>query len=121
MLVNINQLVTMALLGNDQVAIQAVRDIAKMISRADLRWDELFRSRLEALSRHPVERIRCLAYQILLLDDPSPDYGNVFPAFVASGLTFVDGESMEAIAGRFEKYRMEALRRRMLTYRTHLE
>jgi long-chain acyl-CoA synthetase len=121
MLVNINQLVTMALLGNDQVAIQAVRDIAKMISRADLRWDELFRSRLEALSRHPVERIRCLAYQILLLDDPSPDYGNVFPAFVASGLTFVDGESMEAIAGRFEKYRMEALRRRMLTYRTQLE
>jgi long-chain acyl-CoA synthetase len=121
MLVNVNQLITIALFGNDREALQAVRDIGKMISRADLRWDEIFRSRLEALSRHPVERIRCLAYQILLLDEPSPDYGKVFPAFILSGLPFVDSESMEEISGRFEKYRMEALRRRMLTYRLQLK
>ena len=92
-----------------------------MIAKTDLRWDEIFRRRLEALSRHPLERIRSLAYQILLLDDPSPDYGKVFPAFIESGLTFADPESMEIIAQRFEKYRMEALRQRMLTYRSQLD
>ncbi|MBN2318789.1 MAG: AMP-binding protein [Acidobacteria bacterium] len=120
LLININQLVSTALFGNDRNAIQAVNDIGKMISRTDLRWNEVFRRRLEALSRHPLERIRSLAYQILLLDDPSPDYGKVFPAFIESGLTFADPESMEVIAGRFEKYRMEALRQRMLTYRSQL-
>lgn len=120
MLVNLNQIITRALFGNDQDALQAVNEIGKMISKADLRWNEIFRRRLEALSRHPLERIRALAYQILLLDEPSPDYGKVFPAFVASGLSFADSESMEVIAGRFEKFRMEALRRRMLSYRLQL-
>ncbi|MBN2241123.1 MAG: GNAT family N-acetyltransferase [Acidobacteria bacterium] len=121
LLININQLVSTALFGNDRNAIQAVQDIGRMISRTDLRWNEIFRRRLEALSRHPLERIRSLAYQILLLDDPSPDYGKVFPAFIESGLTFADPESMEVIAGSFEKYRLEALRQRMLTYRSQLE
>jgi len=120
MLVKANHLIAKALFGNDSQAIEAVNDIGKMIPRADLRWDEVFRRRLEALSRHPVERIRSLAYQILLLDDPSPDYGEVFPAFVASGLSFADAESMEVIEGRFEKYQLEALRHRMLAYRTKL-
>jgi long-chain acyl-CoA synthetase len=120
LLINVNQLIATALFGDDRNAIQAVNDIGNMISKTDLRWDEIFRRRLEALSRHPLSRIRSLAYQILLLDDPSPDYGKVFPAFVESGLTFADPESMEAIAGRFEQYRMEALRQRLLTYRSHL-
>ncbi len=120
LLVNINDIITRALFGSKREALQAVNEIGKMISRADLRWNEIFRRRLEALSRHPLERIRALAYQILLLDEPSPDYGTVFPAFLDSGLTFLDGESMEAIAGRFEKYRMQALRLRLLTYRLKL-
>jgi long-chain acyl-CoA synthetase len=120
LLVNLNRVITRALFGDDRDALQAVNEIGKMISRADLRWNEIFRRRLEALSRHPLKRIRALAYQILLLDNPSPDYGKVFPAFVASGLTFLDNESMEAIAGRFEKYQMEALRLRLQTYRLKL-
>ncbi len=120
MLIKINRLIIGALFGNDQVAIQSVNEIGKMISKTDLRWDEIFRRRLEALSRHPLERIRSLAYQILLLDDPSPDYGKVFPAFIASGLTFADAESMEVIAGRFEEHQLKALRQRMLAYRTKL-
>jgi long-chain acyl-CoA synthetase len=120
LLIKINRLITTALFGSNPKAIQAVHDIEKMISKTDLRWDEIFRRRLEALSRHPLERIRSLAYRILLLDDPSPDYGKVFPAFIESGLTFADSESMEVIAGRFEGFRMEALRQRILSYRSQL-
>ena len=68
MLVKVNQLVATALFGGNSQAIRAVNEIGKLISRADMRWDEIFRRRLEGLSRHPVERIRSLAYQILLLD-----------------------------------------------------
>lgn len=120
MLIKNNDLITKAIFGDDEQAIEAVNDIAKMLNKSDLRWNEIFRRRLEALSRHTHERIRSLSYQILLLDEPSPDYAKVFPAFVSSGLSFADNESMEVIATRFEKYQMEALRRRMLTYRSKL-
>jgi hypothetical protein len=66
--------------------------------------------------------VRCLAYQTLLLDEPTPDYGQVFPAFLHSGLPFLSAESIKAIAhARVEPDRLDALRRRLAHYRRHLE
>ncbi len=70
----------------------------------------------------PGRRIRCLAYQVLLLDDPTPDYGNALSSFVASGLSFLNQQSIEAIANsRFEKRQLEALRRSLLRFRNEMD
>jgi len=79
------------------------------------------RRRLTALSRHSSESIRCQAYRVLLLVEPMPDYSVAFPAFVQSGLSFLNEESIREIArSSFEKRRLEALRRRLFTYRQQL-
>ena len=66
--------------------------------------------------------MRCLAYQILLLDEPTPDYAQAFPAFLLSGLPFLSTESIHAIAhARVEPDRLDALRRRLAHYRRQLD
>ena len=63
-----------------------------------------------------------MAYQTLLLDEPMPDYSKSFPAFVHSGLTFLTEKCIEGIAfSNLEKRRLEALRKRMFTYRMQLK
>jgi long-chain acyl-CoA synthetase len=115
-----NRLICAALFGDAEQSVRAVETIGEMLREWDVRWNDLMRRRLEALARHPLERVRCLAYQVLLLDDPTPDYSKAFPAFLESGLTFLNQESIESIAGRFEKGQLEALRRRLLSYRQGL-
>ena len=60
----------------------------------------LIRRRLEALARHPVERIRCQAYSIMLLNRPMTDYRTVFPAFIQSGLSFLNDEFIQKLAAK---------------------
>jgi hypothetical protein len=85
----IHRLCIDALFSPLAAAIEAVEGLGEDLRRADDRVANLIRRRLEALARHPDERIRCLAYRILLLDEPMPEYGRVFPTFVESGLTFL--------------------------------
>jgi len=118
-LIHGNSLVCCALFCGEEQATEAVKTIGRMLPEVDLRWNDVLRRRLEALARHPDEKTRCLAYQVLLLDDPTPDYGNVFSSFVESGLSFLSQESIEAIANsRFERRQLEALRRSLLRFRS---
>ena len=120
-LTRINRMCAMALFGPPKMALWAIRRLAVHLRRLDERIEGIIRSRLEALARHPDEAIRCLAYQVLLLDEPTQDYSKAFPAFVQSGLSFLNEESIEAIAGSvFDLRRLEALRRRLAGYRAHL-
>ncbi len=117
----IHRLCMHALFGTPADAIAAVTRIGDELRDADVRLTGVIRRRLEALARHPVEELRCLAYRILLTDEPATDYSRSFPAFIESGLTFLNDESIDAIAhaGLAEKG-LQALRRRLFSYRAQL-
>jgi long-chain acyl-CoA synthetase len=93
-------------------------ELEKNFQEPDLRTTSLIRSRLRALSRHPSENVRCWAYRLLLLDNPSIDYSRLLPAFVQSGKPFLNARSIEEIvSARLGKSRLDSLRRRMIAYR----
>ncbi|MFC1561861.1 GNAT family N-acetyltransferase [candidate division KSB1 bacterium] len=121
-LIWINGLFYKALHGAQPDSLSAIGQLEKILSDADDRIASVIRSRLEALARHPDEQIRCTAYKILLLDEPMPDYSKVFPAFIESGLSFLNEETINAIAHtNIEKRRLDALRKRLHQYRTQLQ
>jgi long-subunit acyl-CoA synthetase (AMP-forming) len=96
-------------------------EIERGFYESPLRMEELVRARLRALAYHPQERLRCWAYRILLLHDPDIDYGEVIPAFVYSGLPFLNRESIdEIVSTRFGRGRLDAFRIRLRAYRERL-
>ena len=110
-----------ALFGDLQRSLAAVRQLEKMLHEVDSRLGNLIRRRLEALANHPEVSIRCLAYSILVLEEPVPDYNRFLPAFVESGRTFLSEESIAAIASsNIEPRRLQAFRQRLHTYRKQL-
>jgi long-subunit acyl-CoA synthetase (AMP-forming)/GNAT superfamily N-acetyltransferase len=116
-----HQLFTDALYKAESVATDAIDQLEQMLDVSDDRIAELIRSRLQALARHPVEDIRCKAYSVMLLNRPMPDYRRVYPAFLNSGLSFLNDEFILRIGNRkIERRRLEALRLRMFHYRTRL-
>ncbi|MFH1276960.1 MAG: GNAT family N-acetyltransferase [Candidatus Eisenbacteria bacterium] len=119
---DLNRLCAVALWGPPADALDAVKRLGEILEDADLRMGMVIRRRLEALARHPEMEIRALAYRVLLLDQPAPDYGELLPAFVASGLPFLNKESIAAIArANLDRRRLEALRLRFHSYRNRLE
>lgn len=121
MLRRAHDLFTEALYKSELVASVAIRTLELMLTDSDERMVSLIMSRLEALARHPVENIRCQAYSINLLNRPMPDYRGVYPAFLNSGLSFLNDDFILKIGHRnIERRRLEALRLRMLNYRTQL-
>ncbi|MBN2206578.1 MAG: AMP-binding protein [Candidatus Aminicenantes bacterium] len=93
-------------------------EVEQTFRESPLRMEELIRARLRALARHPVERVRCWAYRILLIRDPDIDFGHGAAAFVHSGLSFLNRESIdEIVSGRFGRGRLDALRIRLRAYR----
>lgn len=120
-LLDVNRLLQTALYGDIPDALAALDRLAKDILFHDDRLGAVIRRRITALARHDDEAVRCLAYRILLLDEAVPEYGDAFPAFIHSGLSFLNEESIEAIAvARFEPRRLQALRQRLFKYRTQL-
>ncbi len=119
---HVHVLSMVALFAPDDAAAEAVERLSAELRRAGDRLASVIRRRLEALARHPAEQLRCLAYRILLTDEPIMDYSKSFPAFVESGLTFLSEESIRAIAhtGLGDKG-LQALRRRLFVYRTQLQ
>ncbi len=121
-LVKINDLSVKALFGSPDNSRAAVQEMESLLKEADDRTGRLITSRLGALSHHPSEEIRSLAYRIILVEDPTPDYGKVFPEFVYSGLSFLNEESIQILAEKnIEKRRLDALRKRLHSYRTQLQ
>lgn len=120
-LLKLHHLTTHMIFGNGEEALNAVRESEKLLKTTDSRSAELIRLRLETLARHPEEAVRCMAYKILLVDEPQINYSKAFPAFINSGLTFLNQESIREIAfSMLEKRRLDALRRRLFTYRLQL-
>jgi long-chain acyl-CoA synthetase len=111
-----------AMLRRGKTSMKAVHALEQALDLADHRTSEALRRRLEALSLHPEEVVRCDAYRILLLDEPAPDYGLVQPKFIRSGLPFLNEQSISAIArGGMEGRRLQAFRIRLHTYRQSLD
>ena len=116
-----NRLFTDALYKAEPVAAAAIDQLETILANSEDRLTSLVRRRLEALARHPVENIRCQAYSVMLLNRPMPDYRRIFPAFLNSGLSFINDDYIHRIGHRnIERRRLEALRLRMLNYRTRL-
>ena len=80
----INNLLSQALFGDVISSKDALYSLENILPKVEERIADLIRRRLQTLARHPEEDIRCEAYRILLLDEPSRDYSKVFPAFVHS-------------------------------------
>lgn len=120
-LIELNKHITIMLFGEKNQAIDALKIIEKKLKVSTSHKRSLIRTRLEALAYHSEENIRCMAYRILLLDEPSLNYSDSLPTFVYSGLSFLNEQSINEIASaRFERHRLEALRRRLYSYRVHL-
>ena len=91
------------------------------LGRAGSRQGRVIRRRLESLANHRDKPVRCRAYQVLVLDQPTPDYLRYLPAFIESGKPFLDEKSFAAISkARIEPRRLQAFRQRLHTYRTQL-
>lgn len=117
-----NQLFSRALYGAQLDAAKAIEQLEEVLETSSDRMVTLIRNRLQTLARHPVEDIRCQAYSIMLLNRPTPDYRKVYPAFLNSGLSFLNDDFIHRIGQRnIERRRLEALRLRMLNYRLSLE
>ncbi len=120
-LARLHALCATALFAPAAEARPAVEQMAADLPRAGARHGAVLRRRLEALSRHPDEAVRCRAYRALLLDEPAGDYGRALPAFVESGRSFLDDESVREIARADPgPRRLAALRRRLADYRERL-
>ncbi len=118
----VHALSVQALFGRGPTSVRAVEQLTELLEDSDDRVSGVIQRRLEALARHPDIKTRASAYRSLLLDEPIQDYSRVFPAFIQSGLPFLDEESIESIAkAHFEQRRLEALRQRLHVYRTQLQ
>ncbi len=118
----LDDLCRQALFGPPESALAALATIETRLPQASPHEARLLRRRLEAIANHPVEAIRCRAYQILILDQPEPEYDRYLPAFLHSGKTFLSRESILDIArSRFESRRLQSFRRRLHLYRTRLD
>jgi long-chain acyl-CoA synthetase len=117
----VNDLLHAALFAPAQEALAALDALSRELTQSDDHLSAVIRSRIAALAWHPEEPVRCLAYRILLLDEPLPGYEVAFPSFIESGLSFLDEDAIAAIAtARFEQRRLQLLRRRLLRYRARL-
>jgi hypothetical protein len=120
-LVEVNSLCSRAMFGDGEQALEAVRELDRELGRAGSRQGRVIRRRLESLANHPDQTVRCRAYQVLVLDQPTPDYLRYLPAFIESGKPFLDEQSFTAISkARIEPRRLQAFRQRLHTYRTQL-
>ena len=118
----VDALCRLALFAPTAAALQAVVALDKQLEHVGLRQGTVIRRRLEALAWHPDKAVRSRAFQVLVLDEPVPDYQRYLPAFIDSGRTFLDDEGFAAIAAAaIEPRRLQALRQRLHSYRDQLE
>ncbi len=116
-----NGLCTQALFAESDQALAAIKALGAELHNRDGHTADVIRSRLQALANHPVHKVRCRAYQVLVLDQPHPDHQLYLPAFIESGQPFLDQESFAAIShAGIQPHSLTALRKRLHFYRHHL-
>ncbi|MGE5425250.1 MAG: AMP-binding protein [Syntrophothermus sp.] len=119
-LTNANRIISRSFFLPDDQAYPALEELGKVFNEADPRLARAIRHRLEAFAFHPEEEMRALAYRIFLLKAPDPE-NPYLPAFIESGLSFLNEKSIREIAcGNFGKHRLDALKRRLYWYRNNL-
>ena len=120
-LIQTNYLLFRTYFGGLDEAYKATDELGVLLTHAEPRLADTIRYRLEALANHPDEEIRCLAYRLILLKAPKPEDIQYMPAFIESGLPFLNEKSIREIASsNFGKHRLDALKQRLYWYRTHL-
>jgi long-chain acyl-CoA synthetase len=121
LLTRVSELLCAAAFGNATTAYSALEELGSAFESMEPRMADVVRLRIEALAFHPNKEIRVLAYRIILLQAPSPDKIPYMPAFIQSGKSFLDQESIrEIINSNFGKHRLDALKKRLYYYRNHL-
>jgi long-chain acyl-CoA synthetase len=117
-----NNLLFTTYFGQPEDSYAATVELGKVLTNAEPRLAIAIRHRLEALAYHPDEELRCLAYRLILLKAPRPEEISYMPAFIESGLPFLNEKSIREIAGsNFGKHRLDALKQRLYWYRTNLK
>ncbi|MBN1199956.1 MAG: GNAT family N-acetyltransferase [Bacteroidales bacterium] len=120
-LIRINELLFTAIFGTTDSALSSLRELGSLFSEMEPRLADVVRHRMEALAFHPEEEIRVLAYRIILLKAPYPEQIPYMPAYIESGLSFLNEDSIrEIVNSNFGKHRLDALKKRLYYYRTHL-
>ncbi len=121
-LIFLNSLISEALHTETKTALSALEQIENIFPNSNKNKAEVIRRRLEALACHQNEEIRITAYRILLTKDPEPDFSELLPAFINSGQTFLNEESIKILAkGTFALQHLDSLRKRMFQYRRELK
>ena len=111
-----------ALFGATAESLDAIQQLGEELTHAAPPLASAIRRRLEALAWRSEEPVRCAAYRTLILDVPLVDDESVFPAFIESGRSFLDSESIAAIASsKTTERRLQSLRQRLYSYRTTLD
>jgi len=114
----VNKHIILALFSDEKTSLNSIKILGKFLNEYERRIANIIRRRLETLANSPYESIRVLTYQTLLLDDPNPDYNSSFPAFIQSGKTFLNQDSINYIAkSNIGKQHLQSLRQRLYNYR----
>jgi len=101
-----------------EIAYKAIESLGEVFKNSEQQFADIIRRRLEALACHHDENMRVIAYRTLLLSDPNPTYSKSFPAFINSGLAFLNEDSIAKIAAsNLGKKHLDSLRKRMFIYR----
>lgn len=117
----INHLIVDSLYGNEKEILSALDKIENLLQTGEHKTKNLINRRLEALSTHPNFNIRSRAYKILLFTKPDIDYDRYLPAFINSGLPFLNKKVIENIfQDNIEGFNLNALRKRLTAYRKGL-
>ncbi|MEJ2615717.1 MAG: AMP-binding protein, partial [Ignavibacteriaceae bacterium] len=117
----INHLIISSLYGNEQEILSSLEKIENLLQTGEHKIKNLINRRLEALSTHPNFNVRSRAYKILLFTKPDIDYNRYLPAFINSGLPFLNKKVIENIfRDNIEGFNLNAFRKRLAAYREGL-
>jgi long-chain acyl-CoA synthetase len=117
----INFLIIRLLYGSEGEISNSLNEIEKLLARGEHKTSNLVNRRLEALATHPKFSVRSRAYKILLFTKPDIDYNRYLPAFIDSGLPFLNKKAIENIfQDNIEGFNLNAFRKRLIAYRKGL-
>ncbi|MCF6364641.1 MAG: GNAT family N-acetyltransferase [Bacteroidales bacterium] len=118
----LNTLLSETLHSDTKTSLISLKQIEKIFTQSDKNKAEIIRRRLEALACHKDEEIRVSAYRILLTKDPEPNFSELLPAFINSGKTFLNEQSIRTLAkNTFAFQHFDSLRKRMFHYRNEMK
>lgn len=108
----INLLIINSIYRHEKEILYSLDKIEDLLQTGEHKIKNLINRRLEALSTHPNFNVRSRAYKILLFTKPDIDYNRYLPAFINSGLPFLNKKVIENIFGdNIEGFNLNAFRK----------